>query len=259
MDLATIIGLVGGSVLIFMAIATGGSIMAFVNVPSLIIVVGGTIAATFINFPMKNVVGLVATLKKTLLFKLPQATEEIGRMVKLAKVARAEGLLALENHLDDMNDEFLQKGVQLVVDGTEPEVLREVLSIELEQLQGRHTIGKNMLDSMGAMAPAYGMIGTLIGLVQMLGNLQDPAGIGAGMATALLTTLYGSLMANLVFIPLAGKLDLRSKQEVTSKELIIEGVVAIQAGLNPRLVEEKLKSFVAPKQRASFEAVKQAA
>ena len=125
--------------------------------------------------------------------------------------------------------------------------------------QARHGTGKTILESMGAAAPAFGMIGTLIGLVQMLGNLQDPAGIGAGMAVALLTTLYGSIIANLFFIPLAGKLDTRSKAEVVSKQLIIEGVVAIQAGLNPRLVEEKLKSFVAPKQRHSFEAVKKAA
>ena len=259
MDFATIIGLIAGVALIFSAVASGGSIMAFVNAPSVLIVLGGTLAATFINFPLKNVLSLVGVMKKTLLYKLPSPPDEIARMVKLAKVARAEGLLALENHLDDMHDPFLHKGVQLVIDGTEPEVLRDVMSIELEQLQTRHNGGKNILDSMGAAAPAYGMIGTLIGLVQMLGNLQDPAGIGAGMATALLTTLYGSLLANLVFIPLAGKLGTRSKQEMVAKQLIVEGVAAIQAGLNPRLVEEKLKSFVAPKQRSTFEAVKRAA
>jgi chemotaxis protein MotA len=259
MDIATLIGLVAGTGLILGSIMLGGSLLPFVNVPSALVVVGGTLASAFINFPLNKVLGVVGVLKKTLLFSLTPPADEIARMVKLAKVARSEGLLALENHLDEMEDEFLKKGVQQVVDGTEPEVLREVLSIELEQVQQRHRAGKQMFDAMGAAAPAFGMIGTLIGLVQMLGNLSDPSGIGQGMAVALLTTLYGSILANLVFIPIAGKLDMRSKEEMVSKQLIIEGVVAIQAGLNPRLVEEKLKSFVAPKMRETFEAVKQAA
>jgi chemotaxis protein MotA len=259
MDLATIVGMIVGMILILGSIVMGGSLTAFINIPSLLVVVGGTMASALINFPLDKVMGVVSITKKTLLFGLTPPADEIARMVKLAKVARSEGLLALENHLDDMNDEFLRKGIQQVVDGTEPDVLREVMSIELEQIQARHSVGKNMFDAMGAAAPAFGMIGTLIGLVQMLGNLSDPSGIGAGMAVALLTTLYGSILANLVFIPLAGKLDMRSKEEVISKQLIIEGVVAIQAGLNPRLVEEKLKSFVAPKTREHFEAVKQAA
>lgn len=249
MDIATLVGIISGTLLIIGSIAAGGGLMVFFNVPAILITAGGTFAATLINFPLSKVLGLFSVVKKTLLYKLPSATADIERMVKLARTARSEGLLALENQLDEMKDPFLQKGVQLVVDGTEPEVLREVMTIELEQLELRHSVGKSILNSMGAAAPAFGMIGTLIGLVQMLRNLSDPSGIGQGMATALLTTFYGSLMANLIFIPLAGKLGMRSKQEVASKQLIIEGIAAIQAGLNPRLVEEKLKSFLAPKMR----------
>jgi len=259
MDIATLIGILSGTGLVLAAIIAGGGAITFFHVPSILITVGGTLAATLINFPLQKVVGVFAVVKKTLLYELPSPTAEIERIVQLAKVARSEGLLALENVLEEVRDPFLQKGVQLLVDGTEPEVLRDVLTTELEQLRLRHSVGKNILESMGAAAPAFGMIGTLIGLVQMLRNLQDPAGIGLGMATALLTTFYGSLMANLVFIPLAGKLDMRSKQEAASKQLIIEGVSAIQAGLNPRLIEEKLKSFVAPKRRNTLAVVRSAA
>lgn len=249
MDFASIIGFVGGCYLLYWAAAMGGNIGAFWDVPSVLIVLGGTVASAFINFPMQKIAQLFKVLMRVFMYKVPSPTEEIARMVKLAKIARSEGLLALENHMEEMKDKFLQKAVQLVVDGTEPDVVRDVLTIELEQLMGRHAVGKNILDQMGAMAPAYGMLGTLIGLIQMLGNMSDPAGLGAGMAVALITTLYGSLLSNLVFLPMAGKLDLRSRQEVFGKMIIIEGVAAIQAGLNPRLVEEKLKSFIAPKLR----------
>ncbi len=259
MDFATLIGVISGFGLVLTAILAGPGAITFLNVPSLMITVGGTLAATLINFPLQKVIGVFSVAKKALLYKLPSATNEIGRLVNLAKVARSEGLLALENSLDDMKDPFLQKGIQLVVDGTEPDVLRDVLETELDQLRVRHKVGKDILESMGAAAPAFGMVGTLIGLIQMLRNLSDPAGIGTGMATALLTTFYGSLMANLVFIPLAGKLDVRSRQEAVLKELIIEGVTAIQAGLNPRLIEEKLKSFVAPKLRNKVLAFKKVA
>jgi len=259
MDIATLLGIISGTGLVLAAIVAGGGAITFFNVPSLLITVGGTVAATLINFPLSKVVGVFSVVKKTLLYELPSTTGEIERIVQLAKVARSEGLLALENVLDEVKDPFLQKGIQLLVDGTEPEVLQDVLTTELEQLRIRHGVGKNILESMGAAAPAFGMIGTLIGLVQMLRNLQDPAGIGLGMATALLTTFYGSLMANLIFLPLAGKLDMRSKQEMVCKQLIIEGVASIQAGLNPRLIEEKLKSFVAPKQRNKLSARESAA
>jgi len=258
MDIATLIGIVAGTGLILAAISTGAGLGAFIDVPSVLIVLGGTGASALINFPLSKVLGVFSVVKKTVLHKAPSPTKEIERLVHLAKVARSEGLLALENFTEEIEDPFLLKGVQLVVDGTEPEVLRDVLETDLEQLEGRHAMGKNILDSMGAAAPAFGMIGTLIGLVTMLGDLSDPSSIGAGMATALLTTLYGSLLANLIFIPLAGKLGTRSKAEVSTKQLIIEGVASIQAGINPRLVEEKLKSFIAPKLRDTLAPVRKA-
>ena len=259
MDFATLIGIISGTFLVVSAIVSGGAGGAFIDVPSIMITVGGTIAATLINFPLGKVLGVFSVVKKTFLYQLPSPTKEIERLVHLAKVARSEGLLALENFLDEIRDPFLRKGIQLVVDGTEPEVLRDVLDTELVQLQHRHRVGKDILESMGAAAPAFGMIGTLIGLINMLRDLQDPGQIGRGMATALLTTFYGSLMANLVFIPLAGKLDARSKQELVTKQLIIEGVASIQAGVNPRLVEEKLKTYLAPKIRDNLDTSRKAA
>ena len=258
MDFGTLIGIVAGAGLILAAIVGGAGLQSFIDVPSVMIVMGGTAASALINFPLAKVLGVFSVVKKTVLHKEPAPTREIERLVHLAKVARSEGLLALENFTEEIKDPFLLKGIQLVVDGTEPEVLRDVLDTDLEQLENRHALGKSILDSMGAAAPAFGMIGTLIGLVTMLQDLTDPSSIGRGMATALLTTLYGSLIANLIFIPLAGKLGARSKSEVAIKQLIVEGVASIQAGINPRLVEEKLKSFLAPKLRNTLKAVKKA-
>ena len=246
MDFATLVGAVSGTVLVLVAIFMGGGLGMFFNVPSLMITVGGTIAATLINFPLAKVMGVFAVAKKAVLCKVLSPQEEIARMVDYATVARREGLLALEDKLADVEDPFLHKGIQLVIDGTAPETLRSILQTELDFLQNRHALGKSILDAMGAAAPAFGMIGTLIGLVQMLRNLDDPSQIGVGMSTALLTTFYGALMANLFFLPLAGKVDARSKEEVLMKEVMIEGIISIQSGDNPRLVAEKLKSFVAP-------------
>ena len=179
----------------------------------------------------------------------PPPHGEIERIVNLAKLARSEGILAIENQLEDVKDPFLSKGLQLVVDGTDPEALRNILTTELDFMRARHGEGKKVLDAMGAFAPAFGMVGALIGLIQMLQDLDDPSKIGGGMAVALLTTFYGALAANLFFLPMAGKLDSRSKEECLMKEMLIEGIGAIQSGDNPRLIQEKLKSFLPPAQR----------
>jgi chemotaxis protein MotA len=168
------------------------------------------------------------------------------RLVEYAKLARREGLLALESKVVDIKDAFLSKSIQLLVDGTDADGLRAILEKEIENVRGRHSIGKGVLESMGTVAPAFGMMGTLIGLVLMLRELDDPSKIGVGMATALITTFYGVLLANLIFLPMSGKLDIRSKEETLLKELIVEGVVAIQSGDNPSIVEEKLKGFLSP-------------
>jgi chemotaxis protein MotA len=171
------------------------------------------------------------------------------RLIEYAKLARREGLLALESKVVDIKDAFLAKSIQLLVDGTDADGLRMILEKEIENVRGRHSIGKGVLESMGTVAPAFGMMGTLIGLVLMLRELDDPSKIGVGMATALITTFYGVLLANLIFLPMSGKLDIRSKEETLLKELIVEGVVAIQSGDNPSIVEEKLKGFLSPSQR----------
>jgi len=249
MDVATLIGAFSGVTLVLVAIVMGGGLGMFFNVPSLMITVGGTVAATLINFPLPKVLGVFGVVKKGFLVKSVDAHMEIERMVDYAKVARREGLLALEDKLQTLDDPFLAKGIQLVIDGTTPEALRDILQIEVANLSDRHAAGRAILESMGTSAPAFGMIGTLIGLVQMLQSMTDPSSIGTGMATALLTTFYGAFMANLVFLPLAGKVGARSSEEVLVKDLMIEGIVAIQSGDNPRLVEEKLKSFVPPSVR----------
>ena len=261
MDFATIGGILLGLALIGISLVVGPGVGTFIDIPGLLICVGGTMTSTMVHFPLNRFVGLFAVVKKTFLYKLPSPTEEIARMVKLARVARSEGLLALENSLDEVKDPFVQKAIQLVVDGTDANILNEMLTSEVEQLRQRHMVGKSVLDHMGAMFPSFGMIATLIGLVGMMSNMKDASAIGAGMATALVATFYGSLLANLVCIPLAGKLELRSKQETLSRQLVIEGISAIQAGLNPRLVEEKLKTFLEPKQRAGLrlESAKKAA
>ncbi|HRU06284.1 MAG TPA: motility protein A [Candidatus Brocadiia bacterium] len=250
MDIATLLGFLVGNVLLVGAVLIGPGASTFLDVPSFMITIGGCISATLINFPLKKVMGVFAIARKTMFSQVPSPHKEIERIVNLAKLARSEGILAIENQMGDIKDPFLVKGLQLVVDGTDPEALRSILTNELNYMLGRHKEGKSVMDAMGAFAPAFGMIGTLIGLIQMLQNLDDPSKIGAGMAVALLTTLYGAFFANLFCIPMAGKLDSRSKEETLIKEMLIEGIAAIQSGDNPRLIQEKLKSFLSPAQRA---------
>ncbi len=185
--------------------------------------------------------------------------EVIDKMVGYAERARREGMLALEEDSENESDPFLRKGLRLAVDGTDPQLLEKILETDVEQIENRHGEGAKVLSAGGTFAPAFGMIGTLIGLVNMLSNLDDPTQIGAGMATALITTFYGAVLANAVFLPLAGKLETRSKEELVIKAMIIEGIMAIQSGDSPRIVEEKLKSFLSPAQRAKVEEAKEQA
>ncbi len=247
MDISTVIGTVLGFGLVFFAMATGpGGLVIFVNVPSIAIVFGGTAAVTLMNFPLAQIKQIIKVTLRTYLFKLPTPQEEIERIIEYSNLARKEGLLALEGKLKEVDDAFFSKGVQLVIDGFPAETVRDIMDLEAEWQKARHADGKKMLDAVGAMAPAFGMIGTLVGLVQMLQNLSDPSKIGGGMATALLTTLYGAMCANMLCIPLAGKLEVRALEEALLRELMIEGVVAIQSGEGPQLIKEKLKSFISP-------------
>jgi chemotaxis protein MotA len=246
MDIATVIGIVAGFGLILATILMSGAAAIFLNVPSIIVVVGGTLAATLINYPLGDVIGVLSTLKNAFLNKSNAPEALIEKIVNFANVARREGILALESHANEADDEFLSKSVQLAVDGTAPELIKDILTTEIAFMEDRHTMGQSILSAMGGFAPAFGMIGTLIGLVQMLATLDDPSKIGAGMAVALLTTLYGAILANVIFIPCAGKLKVRTANELLVKEITIEGILSIQSGDNPRVVEQKLKSFIAP-------------
>ncbi len=252
MDLTTIVGVIFGSTIIVLGIMTSGSLTQFIDIPSVLITGGGTLAAVVITFPLSDLVGVVAVVRKTMFVKTPPVTETIATLVSFAERARREGILALERHMEEIEDEFLAKGIQLAVDGTEPELMRNILTTELDYLEKRHATGQAILNQAGAMAPAFGMIGTLIGLVLMLATMSDPSSIGPQMAVALITTFYGAVIANLFCIPLVGKLKRRSEEEVLIKEMMIEGILSIQSGDNPRIVEQKLTSFISPKMRRAI-------
>lgn len=230
-------------------IISSGDIGSFVDLPSILIVVGGTIGATLLAYPMDILASLGKVYQKAFLHKEVKVNEIIEEIIELANVARKEGLLSLEEFGAKIDDEFLQKGIMLIVDGTDPELVRNILETELIFLEERHQQGQGMLEAMGAYAPAFGMIGTLIGLINMLQSLDDPSTIGPQMSVALITTFYGSFLSNVFFLPLAQKLKIRSGSEVLVKELMIEGLLSIQAGENPRIIEEKLKTFIPPNDR----------
>jgi len=251
MDLATIIGLVLAILAVVGSIMANGPLGGFIDTGSIFVVVGGTIAATFINYPLNQVIGLIAVMKNVFLFSVPAPGETIKKMVYFSEMARREGILFLEKEMESIDDEFLKQGLQLAVDGTEPELMRNILATEIMYLKDRHTVGAGIFETMGAFAPAFGMIGTLIGLVLMLGAMDDPSTIGPKMAVALITTFYGAVLANVFFLPMAGKLKARSLEEVLIRELMMEGILAMQSGDNPRVVEQKLVSFIAPNLRSA--------
>ncbi|MGB4249708.1 MAG: MotA/TolQ/ExbB proton channel family protein [Limnochordia bacterium] len=249
MDLATILGIFIGLGLMILAIVMEGDVTLFLSLPSLLIVFGGTFASIMVNFSMKEVLSVFPLLRVAFSRKTNDSAGVIETLVEFAEISRREGLLALEERAQATNEPFLQKGIQLIVDGTDAELVRNILEIELFFLEERHRIGQRIFEQMGALSPAYGMIGTLIGLIAMLGQLDKPEQVGMGMAVALITTLYGAVASNLLFLPIAGKLRLKSDEEVLIKQVMIEGILSIQAGENPRIVEEKLKSFLSPDER----------
>lgn len=253
MDLGTVIGLVLSFGLVLSAILTGGSLIVFVSVPSALIVLGGTVGATLVNYPMGYVIGVIGVIKNTFFSSIESPASIIEKFKDYANRARREGILSLEPLIKEIDDDYMRKGLQLTVDGLEPQVIQEILETEISYLEERHEVGAGVVAIMGTMAPAMGMIGTVIGLVQMLQTMSDPSTIGPAMAVALLTTLYGAILANLVFNPMAGKLKARSKEEVLTREMILEGILAISKGENPRIIEEKLNSYLPPKDRAASE------
>lgn len=242
MDLATLLGIVGAIVIICVAILLGGDFGTFVNVPSLVVVVGGTWGATLARISLGQFFGSFKVGLKSLLHKSINAHQLIEEAVELANVARKEGILALEGR--EIAHPFLERGINLCIDGHAPEVVQKMLSKDINLALDRHANGIQMFKAIGDAAPAMGMIGTLIGLVQMLSNMSDPKAIGPAMAVALLTTLYGAIIANAVALPMADKLKKISKEEKLNKNLILESISSIQAGTNPRVVEQILMTFL---------------
>ncbi len=247
MELTTIIGIVSGlaAIIISILIDKGGDLGSFVNLPSVFITVGGSIFATVAAYPGKVLKSLMQVMKNAFRKKDIDLQKDIEMIISIANVARREGLLALEDAVTNIDSPFFRKGVMLVVDGADPELIKNVMEAEIYFIQDRHAKGQAVLETLGTMAPAFGMIGTLIGLINMLKNLDDPDSLGPGMAVALLTTLYGSVLANLIFIPLAKKLKLQTADETLEKELLLEGLLSIQDGENPRIIKDKLYSFIA--------------
>jgi chemotaxis protein MotA len=255
MDISTVAGLVLAILSIIGSILYGSPLSIFIDPPSIFVVGGGVIACTLIKWPMENVKGFVPTFMKSIFSTPVDAKAMIDEIQKLAEMARRESVFALEKA--PVNDKFLKKAVTLAADNRPPEVITSILSLEIAAMEDRHSKGVDMLEGMGADGPAFGMIGTLIGLVQMLQNMSDPSSIGPAMAVALLTTFYGSVLANVFTIPVAAKLKQRSKQESTKMNIIVAGVLGIVAGENPRVIREKLDSFLPPKDRAVAEEKKE--
>ena len=251
MDTGTVGGFVVAFGLIVGAMVVGGSVGSFVDVPSMLIVIGGTVGVMMVNYPMEVIKTAGAVARNAFFAQVYSPNEAIQRIVNYASQSRRDGVLALEAVLEAEPDEFLRKGIQLVVDGQDVDSIETILEIELDNIKKRHESGSEFWLTCGTVSPAMGLIGTLIGLVQMLGSMEDPSTIGPAMAVALLTTFYGALLANVVFNPLAGKLTTRSKDEQLVKQLELMGVKQIANGANPRMVEQQLFSYLAPVARTS--------
>lgn len=251
MDLATIIGIVSAFSLVLIAVASGGGLSWFLDGPSALIVFGGTFGAILINYPLADVLGVIKVAQNAFFKKEQKARAAIELLVMMSKVSRKDGMLALQNMTHRLRDPFLVKAVNLLIDGLEPLDVTNILDTELDFIEERHRLGAEIFTTMGNYAPAMGMTGTLIGLVQMLMRMNDPSAIGPAMSVALVTTFYGVLLTYLLFLPLAGKLKRLSAQELLVKQLIINGILSIQAGDNPRILEQKLHAFVSPHERKS--------
>jgi len=248
-DLGSVIGLAGTFFLLFVSISLSGSILQFVDIPSIMIVAGCSFATFLVSNPKRICLATIKYLMIACRSYKVNLLEIISIFVSFAEKARRDGLLALESDIDELKDDFLRRGLQMVVDGTDPNLIKSILEIDLAAMEDRHATAAQVFINIATLAPAFGMLGTLIGLIQMLASLDDPSAIGPAMAVALITTFYGSIIANCFCNPIAFKLRAYSAEEVALKELTIEGMLAIQSGDNPRIVEERLKAFLPPKER----------
>ncbi len=254
MDLASIIGVVVAFGLVLFGILSGGSLLIFWDAASAAIVIGGTIGVVLINYPLGDVLSVFKVVKNVFLHKMQSAKILITDLVEMATDVRKGGILSIEGKVKEIQDPFFAKGLQMLVDGIEVGSIKGVLEKEIDYVSERHSLGAEIFATLATFAPAMGMIGTLIGLVQMLQSLDDPSSIGPAMAIALITTFYGAMLANMVFMPMSGKLKKRNKEEMLVMELILEGVISIAGGENPKIMEQKLQVFLSPKDRAAEEA-----
>ncbi|MDR0584751.1 MAG: MotA/TolQ/ExbB proton channel family protein [Treponema sp.] len=255
MDLGSLIGIFGAfGMVVFSVVVGGGSLLSILDLPSFLMVVLGSYFALMLAASLSDALGIFSIFGRT--FNIPVFNEQgiIQKMMAFSEKARREGLLALEDELEDLDDEFMKKGLRLVVDGTDAAIIRDLLELELSQMQGRHADKINIVNMWAALAPGLGMLGTVIGLIGMLQNLDDKASIGPNMALALVTTLYGSMVANLLMIPFSSKLRGHDSRESMVKEMIIEGVLSIQAGDNTRILAMKLMAYLSPAVRKTMEA-----
>lgn len=253
MDLGVLFGFLGTWALIVWAVVAGGNIIWFINAPGLILVVGGSLTIVFYAFPA-SIVKRIASVGMKAFFHQSRSIEVlIQDMVRYAGIARRDGILSLENSTKDIDNDFIVRGIQMAVDGIDPELIEQIMNNELDNLVERHAEGRGLFEALGRYSPAFGMIGTLVGLVIMLMNMDDPSKIGPGMAVAILTTMYGAIIANAFALPLADRLNRRSAEEVLFMTIIIKGVMAIQSGDNPRVVEQKLRTFLPSSAQAKLE------
>ncbi len=250
MDLATIIGLVlAWGALLASVMIEGGELGGLVNISAFVLVVGGTLGATTVSFPLSKITGAVGVMKNAFFTKVEDPRRVITQLVEYTRKARREGILVLEEEARQIDNRILRTGIQLIVDGTPGEIVREILETEIATMEERHKEGAHLFDTMGGYAPTLGIIGTVMGLVHMLSNLSDPGKMGPMIAAAFIATLYGVSLANLVFLPVGAKLKTRTAAELAIYEMMVEGILAIQAGDNPRIVEAKMIAFLPPKLR----------
>ena len=259
MDVGTIIGLAAAVAMLLGSILMASDVGPFINGPSILMVVGGAVCAALVSFPIHNVLAVARIARKCLFSKARDPRAVVADMVRYAEVARRDGILALEKLTDEIDDPFIVSGLRMAVDGTDPALIETIMMSDLEAVEERHAEGKALFENIGRFAPAFGMIGTLVGLVIMLTNMSDPESIGPAMAIALLTTLYGAVVSNVFALPFAEKLGRRSREEMLLKKIVVRGVMAIQSGDNPRVVEQKLKSFLPTGLRRTVRVRRQAA
>jgi chemotaxis protein MotA len=254
MDIASYIGLFGGLGIVAFGAFMGGSLGGLIDIPSIFITGGGSYLCLYLTYPLGYVMGIFGVMGRC--FKTYDFGERtlVQKLVAFSEKARREGILALEEEIQDLDDDFMRNGLRLVVDGTDGEVIRTLMENELNQMEARHNTWITLVNAWATLAPGFGMLGTVIGLIGMLSNLADKSSLGPNMAVALVTTLYGSMMQNWLFVPMAGKLGYQNNMEAKSREMVIEGVLSIQAGDNPRILAQKMLTYLTPKDRKVIEA-----